>query len=209
MPVRTLLALFAVAALAGACPSCEDICRNDLDCNTDDEKFKCVQSVCTTDFPPQPAAACEADDDCTAIDDHLRCVDGACAFAPACQYVTDGTVLTALVRRGGATTTASMTAVRADGCAFDLQVPGPDGGVATIDIDEVSVATGAVESPDCAGGRWTSAGPGGWLTCGTTDYVIGRSGAALCFTDADACAAPTTCTPMGGFGADDLAGFCG
>jgi hypothetical protein len=204
-------ALLACAALAAAgCPACEDICRNDLDCNTDDEKWKCVQNVCTTAFPAQPADACEGDDDCTAVDDHLRCVDGACAFAPACQFVADGTALTALARRGTAVGTVAVAAARTGtGCAFDLVLPGADGGTTAIDIDEVDARTGAVTTADCGAGRWTSAGPGGWLSaCGGVDYVIARPGTALCFTDDGACAGGLQCAVMNGFGADDLAGVC-
>lgn len=208
MTALRLLLLAALPALLAACPACEDICRNDLDCNPDDGKFKCVGNVCQPALEPEHGAGCDDDDGCA---DGMRCIGDECVFAPSCQFIADGTGLQVLVRDGAATRTTTATASRAAGCAFTLDVAGADGGTTSLDIASIDVDDGAIDSIDCGAGRFTSAGPGGWLTCAGVDYVVGRPGAALCFSDAapaDACAGDAACTAMAGFGATDLGGFC-
>jgi hypothetical protein len=211
--LRTL-ALAAVAFLATGCPSCKDICRNDLDCEPDEGTFKCVGNVCQPTLPEETGAVCTADADCTAIDSHLRCIDTACEFGPSCQFVADATALKALVKVGADEDVYSAVVARSGaGCAFDIEIngAGPDGGTETIAISSIDVDTGAMEATGCDRGRWTSSGPGGYLVgCGAADidYVFGTPGSTLCFAPGGACPTDTTCNFMTGFSGTDEGGFC-
>lgn len=209
--------LVAGLAACGGLSACEQPCRNDLDCSTDEGRFKCVQGACQASLPPEENAPCGEDGDCADVDEGMRCVDGRCEYAPSCQIIAPGTQLEVVVREGGAVVGGDVAVVAAADpgpCAMTWTLQGAGDALAIASIAVTSTeATGDIDAPACQDGRFSAAQPGGFLVgCSvggaTRDYVFGPQGSSPCFAPAGPCAGGASCEPMSGLAQGDAGGVC-